>query len=170
MAVRRLKSTKTIDLTEYKEALRDTRKYVSRSLLDDEILELNALKEKYKNIPKHKNVKARLDLLMNALVESNTHEERLVEIRVILSRCQRIAEKQYALAKNAVIQSMDVLGKTKKDQDLLFEMYLGFFDSVSSDVAYKIEQVDFVLEQVRNTAYNLKTMISVLKTMQEQET
>jgi hypothetical protein len=38
-----------------------------------------------------------------------------------------------------------------------------YFNEVCSDVSAKIEQTDFVLEQVRNTSFNLKTMISTLK-------
>jgi hypothetical protein len=56
-----------------------------------------------------------------------------------------------------------LIGLPKKDQDAIFDVQLRYFNEVCSDVSAKIEQTDFVLEQVRNTSFNLKTMISTLK-------
>ena len=152
-----------IDLSEFKEPLEDVLKYVNDTGLDEQVTQLNQVRKRYTGVPKLKSVREKLDALMNALIVVNSHEERLVEIRVQLSRCQRIADRQWSAAQKRVMSRSSLIGLPKKDQDAIFDVQLRYFNEVCSDVSAKIEQTDFVLEQVRNTSFNLKTMISTLK-------
>lgn len=155
-----------VDVTEFVKPLKDLKKYANSEKLEIEMKSLLEFKDKYKSIKNLKGIK-KLESLSNAILESSAYEERLVAIRIELSKCQRICNKQMRSAKKFILKQPGFLLKSKKDQDLFLQCNLANLITICEIISFKIEQVDMILQYIRNTSFNLKTILSTFKNLSD---
>lgn len=127
-----------------------------------ELKELSGLKQYYLKALKLRG-HDKLELVVDVLLRSSSHRERLTQVNNELTLIDRDIHLMIKGLRREVTNSDEFFAQKKQDRDLILDLKLGVFVDFQQRVEYSQEVVGASIDYLDKLEFNLKTIISSLK-------